>query len=261
MNTPHRKTFFALTLALLLAACGLSGEAPTPASPATESSNGMSPSSSEGPASGAGSTPRAYDVTGLLAAPVAPGETVLLDAHHVDFMSWPGRGRFEGPCELLELAPLLDAPFAAQFSLFGRTRSIPIKVDARARRLFPLDLRPCGLEDGWTPLPLHGRFEGHLLGRAEPAAGTPTRPLSPTDKQQSRMDEEGYRGCPNADRIFVIERVVADLRPPEAMPGALGEPSAATWIVRRWPARARTSGCTRRPCGSCARAACGRARR
>ena len=124
---------------------------------------------------------RSGDVAVLMAHPPAAMTTVELDAYHGDdYMSWPGRGRMEAMtgCPSQDSSPLLDQPlwqtltFANESSNNLPPSGAPWLIAASAPGVVEID---------W---PHFARFRGHL---GDPA----------------------FAHCQDADRIFVVEAVVA----------------------------------------------------
>lgn len=121
------------------------------------------------------------DVAALLADPPAAMTTVELDAYHGDdYMSWPGRGRMEAMtgCPSQDTSPLLDQPLWQTLTFANESSN---NLPPPGAPWLIAAIAPGEAELDW---PHFGRFRGHL---GDPA----------------------FAHCQDADRIFVVEAVVA----------------------------------------------------
>ena len=127
-------------------------------------------------------TPSTGDVAALLADPPAPMAPVELDAYHGDgYVSWPGRDRAESVsgCPSVNTSPLTDQALWLTLSFGGHSAANPVPAGAPwLIAAVPASTRLS------SPLPLFGHLRGHL---GDPA----------------------YAHCPDADRVFTVEEIVA----------------------------------------------------
>ncbi len=118
-------------------------------------------------------------VAAVLARSPAPGQSVELDAY---FSGAGGRTRLPGfsrpDCPEPWAMALTDRPFAGTLSILNGTQSNALPDDA------PWLVAVPAARGDWTKWPFHGRFRGHL---GDPRFGQ----------------------CPHAERMFVVEAVVA----------------------------------------------------
>ncbi|MDX9830351.1 MAG: hypothetical protein RBU35_08825 [Anaerolineae bacterium] len=176
-----------------------------PAAPTAE----PQPTAAPAPAQSTGS-----DVAGLLQNPPAPGEVVELDAYFSGAASGlmrggpaPAQDQVVCPTHRTWAAALTDRPFPGALRLLNGTRSNALPADAA----WLVATVPEAAQPGQLIIPdfpYHARFRGRL--------GDPV-----------------FAGCPDAERILVVEEVVAvyEEQAPEAAGGAWEPPAG----YEAWP--------------------------
>jgi len=167
------------------------------------------PTAAPAPAQSTGS-----DVAGLLQNPPAPGEIVELDAYFSGAASGltrggpaPAQDQVVCPTHRTWAAALTDRPFPGTLRLLNGTRSNALSAGAA----WLVATVPEATQPGRQiipEVPYHARFRG-------------------------RLGDPAFAGCPDAERILVVEEVVAvyEEQPPEPAGGAWEAPAG----YEAWP--------------------------
>lgn len=154
------------------------------------------------------------DVAGLLQNPPAPGELVELDAYFSGAASGlmrdgpaPAQDQVVCPTHRTWAAALTDRPFPGILRLLNGTRSNALPAGAA----WLVATVPEATQPGQLIIPqfpYHARFRG-------------------------RLGDPAFAGCPNAERILIVEEVVAvyEEQPPETVGGTWEVPAG----YEAWP--------------------------